>query len=83
MGRAEGRVYFTLDGHDYAWPYRTDLVNRDGVNVHFWSCYAGNQKTVARAAQVMCRYLDVVTVTWEDGDPPGFYPRPIDRGLTP
>lgn len=76
MGLAEGTLHFNLHGHSYSWPYRTDLVNVNGCNVHFWTGWAGNQQTVAEARRIFSWERDLVTCTWQDGHPSGFYARP-------
>lgn len=57
-------------------PYNTDLVSINGVNAHFW---VGNrteserEAALAIAIPAIRNERDVVSVSWSEGEPAGFW----------
>jgi hypothetical protein len=64
------------EGHCYGLPYNTELVNSNGVSVHFWT--GDREEPFARqAAEAAERRIrqnrDVVYCTYSSGYPSGFW----------
>lgn len=55
-------------------PYDTQLVNINGVNIHFWLGDTepfGEQ--LAKLVRIAQRNRDIVSATWSPGHPTGFW----------
>ena len=54
-------------------PYTTELVNCDGVCIHFW--FFERPNAAALIAHLGCarRHRDIVRATWSLGHPAGFW----------
>jgi hypothetical protein len=54
-------------------PYNTELVNADGVTVHFWVQTAARESLLATACDKIIMRRDVVSITWCYGEPAGYW----------
>lgn len=62
------------EGHALGYPYDTELVNINGVEIHFW--LRGDPPSPAlldKLERMARRNRDVVRMTFSDGEPTGFW----------
>jgi hypothetical protein len=61
------------EGLCLGYPYNTELVNADGVCIHFWLGEDAAPELAARLLKRAKRERDIVGCTWSDGAPVGFW----------
>lgn len=70
--QAEGDVYHPSCPDPM--PYCTDLAGPDGVHIHFWIDYPYyGQKFVRKLKAFASNFNDIVSVSWSDGQPAGYW----------
>jgi len=61
------------EGLCLGYPYNTELVNADGVCIHFWLGEDATPELAARLLKCAKRERDIVGCTWSEGAPSGFW----------
>lgn len=54
-------------------PYDTQLVNINGVNIHFWVSDPYDSMQLPAALSKAINERDIVSATWSLGEPTGFW----------
>lgn len=61
------------EGLCLGYPYNTDLVNANGVCIHFWLGEDASPELAERLLKCAKGARDIVGCTWSDGEPVGFW----------
>lgn len=61
------------EGRCLGLPYTTELVNINGVRIHFWCGAEFDEELISRAITVARSERDIVAVSCSLGEPSGFW----------